>query len=307
VARPGSVVHVWDLGVSSEDQRQTRLINSVREQFSRFPEVVEIHLRGSFAKDAADDYSDVDVVVVVWDDALENFFARLNESVAKMCDLVYAGGWLDRFVPDFGGLGFVYLCTDQGRLVQLDLYVVPASWSRGIREFPQARSIFARASSGELDERWSTKQQLAAVAAARDMTVDVALECLVVALVWGKQIARSTVTLASRYRAALGEAIAGLIRAAYAPDRIAFRMYDWDNDLGPARSLELVRSFERWLERAEPLSVPQLRDAMSLVRELATSGPLEHRLAALGEALTAVEDELETTLSAQFDANMTST
>lgn len=192
------------------------------------------------------------------------------------------------------------------RLVQLDLYAVPATWARQVIEFPETRTIFARSEDKpSLSEDPSSRAVLTRLVAARDSVHDIVLECLIVAIVLAKQIVRWRPLLAAKYRAALHDALAGLIRAAYTPSRIAFRMYDWQRELAHVRSPS-IEQYEHSVLRADAMNADQLLDAMALIRTLLTEGALRDRHDELAPVVRAVDRELTALLARQSGGSVTS-
>lgn len=84
--------------------------------------LAEAYLRGSFSTGEADDYSDIDLFLVVDPTHLEKTFlmflsyAQKHHKVLSICH--------DKLVADYGGIGFMALLknTNTGRVTQFDLY-----------------------------------------------------------------------------------------------------------------------------------------------------------------------------------------
>ncbi len=84
--------------------------------------MVEAYLRGSFCKGEADIYSDIDLFTVVEPDKVEDVYNEICAFLNKGSDILVSCH--DKLVKDYGGVGFMFLCTTQDNQVfQFDFYM----------------------------------------------------------------------------------------------------------------------------------------------------------------------------------------
>ena len=84
--------------------------------------LVEAYLRGSFANGEADEYSDIDLFLVVEPENLEPTYEAFSAYLKDKYSILVSCH--DKLVKDYGGIGFMYLCGDSDRkMFQFDLYM----------------------------------------------------------------------------------------------------------------------------------------------------------------------------------------
>ncbi len=84
--------------------------------------LVEAYLRGSFANGEADEYSDIDLFLVVEPENLETTYNAFSDYLKDKYSILVSCH--DKLVKDYGGIGFMYLCGDNSRnMFQFDLYM----------------------------------------------------------------------------------------------------------------------------------------------------------------------------------------
>lgn len=84
--------------------------------------LVEAYLRGSFANGEADEYSDIDLFLVVEPEKLEEIHTVFTQYLSEKYAILVSCH--DKLVKDYGGIGFMYLCGDADKkLFQFDLYM----------------------------------------------------------------------------------------------------------------------------------------------------------------------------------------
>jgi predicted nucleotidyltransferase len=103
--------------------------------------VTHLLVRGSLAAGTADRLSDVDLVVGVRDGRLAELMARLDDLMAVQFGVLLPG-WRDTIVGPLGGAGYVYLVPHADQLLQLDLYLCPASGVEQLRGRVDARVLW---------------------------------------------------------------------------------------------------------------------------------------------------------------------
>lgn len=84
--------------------------------------LVEAYLRGSFSCGEADEYSDIDLFLVVRPEQLESTYESFVSHLGGKYPVLVSCH--DKLVKDYGGIGFMFVCKDGGdRLFQFDLYM----------------------------------------------------------------------------------------------------------------------------------------------------------------------------------------
>lgn len=136
---------------------QFQLLDQLLNLFSSGTYLVNAYIRGSIATNQYDRASDVDLVLVVKDSAYKNLIEGLDLLLAQHF-VVLRSGWLDKIVPNFGGLGFVYLVANSNKLFQLDIYVIPLSSQAKIQTIPRATMVYSH--STHLIEKDEQSEQL---------------------------------------------------------------------------------------------------------------------------------------------------
>lgn len=268
--------------------------------------IQQIIQRGSFANGGADCASDIDLVFVIDDEYLESLIVQLDSWVATCFTLVYPTGWVDTIVPDFGGIGFVYIGHSQGMLVQLDLYITPSSWSKRIREFQEKIVLFdaLEKRSASADKRIA-KDFITQKIELRNTQVEAIFEFLLLTVVLAKQIFRRRPTLAVKYRYALIEALARLIRLAYTPERESYGMYEWKKDLERFNS-PVIKTFESSITEINIFSAEELLHAIQLFKTLLSDSCLISRATEFSPLTLAVENHVRLLLAfPREDGNVT--
>jgi hypothetical protein len=101
------------------------------------------YIRGSVASNSYDRSSDVDLVLVITDDSYILTVDSLD-AIIQQHFCIIRPGWLDKIVPNFGGLGYVYLVSFENKIYQLDLYLLPLSQADSIHRMPKATLVFSQ-------------------------------------------------------------------------------------------------------------------------------------------------------------------
>jgi hypothetical protein len=84
--------------------------------------ITKVAQRGSFAVGIPDEYSDLDLCFEV-----ESFNAEIAAQIDHFLREELAiplPGWIDRMVPNFGGIGMVYFCLVEDEFIELDIYIL---------------------------------------------------------------------------------------------------------------------------------------------------------------------------------------
>jgi hypothetical protein len=181
-------------------------------------------VRGSLAHGTADRLSDVDFVVGVHDAQLPSFVDALNALMSIEAGALLPG-WRDTIVADLGGVGLVFLVPDDGRLHQIDLYLVPASRIPGLRETVSTAVILDRQPAPAAAPAIAVAESFAAAFLARPRTcTELLIEHLVLAVLLHKRIKRGQRFVAYSEWHRLHTATKDLIKTALAP---ASQFWGW--------------------------------------------------------------------------------
>ena len=104
---------------------QVKVLDALCDFLTRNTGVKALISRGSIAKGTADYLSDVDLVIVTKNGKFYDFMTNSKLRISPLMVRLTEGSWIDSNVPDFGGLGYVDLIKLEGKLLQLDTYILP--------------------------------------------------------------------------------------------------------------------------------------------------------------------------------------
>lgn len=102
------------------------LLERATDKIIASPHVTHVYVRGSLVHGTADRLSDLDFVAGVADEHFCDFCNVLDALMTAELNAILPG-WRDSIVIPMGGLGYVYLIENAGKLQQLDFYLVPTS------------------------------------------------------------------------------------------------------------------------------------------------------------------------------------
>jgi hypothetical protein len=283
---------------------QDELVVDITSAIKVLPGVHGIIQRGSYAKGSVDRASDLDILVIVDDAHLESFLEKYVEKLQATCTFLHTEGWIDTIVPDFGGLGVVFLVVRDERLIQLDMYITAASGASKILNFPAKYVCYETPKLFELRDTGTALSNASKAAfKAHEAKVRPGFQHLVgVAIlyeIYAKHIFRRNATLALKYRYSLIESVATLIRFVFTPGRTDYKMYDWASDFGSINS-PLVKMFERNIELIDTYSERQLKDLGRVVKILYFESALRTKYPEFEKILTIVEEYVEDLLNPQY-------
>lgn len=203
---------------------QLPLLSRLADILAGSPAVTHLMVRGSLAHGTADRLSDLDFVVGVREAQLPEYVEALDDLMSVEAGALLPG-WRDTIVADLGGIGMVFLVPDEGRMHQIDLYLVPAS------RIPRLQAMIATVSLLDREPEPATAQAVAV--AERFATgfltqprtcTELLIEHLVLAVLLHKRIKRGQRFVAYSEWHRLHAATKDLIKAALAP---ASRFWGW--------------------------------------------------------------------------------
>jgi len=135
---------------------QHQILLQLLRKFSEVSYVAEIYARGSLVaiesqgqggklrhRSDFDRMSDVDLVLVIDPEHFGTLLLAINVIMTE-CFGAILPGWYDKIVPNFGGVGLVYLLAHEGRLIQADIYITPRI-TKNFRQLQQKCLLYRRA------------------------------------------------------------------------------------------------------------------------------------------------------------------
>ncbi|GAA2746305.1 hypothetical protein [Kitasatospora cinereorecta] len=203
---------------------QLPLLSRLADILATSPAVTHLMVRGSLAHGTADRLSDLDFVVGIHDDQLPAFIESLDDLMSIEIGALLPG-WRDTIVADLGGVGMVFLAPDDGRLHQIDLYLVPASRIPYLQAAVATASLLDRQPAPATQEAVAVSERFATEFLARPRTcTELLIEHLVLAVLLHKRIKRGQRFVAYSEWHRLHTATKDLIKASLAPTS---RFWGW--------------------------------------------------------------------------------
>lgn len=210
--------------------RQFGLLEKSIAALSASQAVHSLHVRGSLATGTADRLSDLDFLVAVQDPHYGPFVQVADALMSAELGAVLPG-WRDTIVARMGGLGYVYLVAYDGKLYQIDLYLVPASRLDTVLAHATAMPVYlagSQTSRPHSHTDWVVNSTLERPHTPAELLVEI--------LVLGHMI-RKRITRGQRYIAyaelfALHTATKNLIKATLAPGSPFYGWYHLPEEIG---------------------------------------------------------------------------
>ena len=177
---------------------------------------------------------------------------------------------------------------------------MPEFNSKRILSFPEKKILFERrppvyATNTNVNTN-SFAQTLVAYREQQDVAFQTSFEVLLMFLIYTKQIYRFKSTLACRYRYLSMECLGVFLRLIYVPEKIGYRMYDWEKDFANFQ-VPVIRKYERSIETINIYSVKELFTLMEIYKTaLAQLTSLKTRKT-LGNIVAHLEDYAKLLLS----------
>ena len=220
--------------------------------FSSQPSLHSAYIRGSIASNSYDRSSDVDLVLIINDDSYSLTVDSLD-AIIQQHFCVTRPGWLDKIVPDFGGLGYVYLVSFENKIYQLDLYLLPLSQINSIRRIPKATLVFSQEATlpsaisqnmtEEVTRYIDDKKQ------SRDTILSLGDEIIVLSFLLKKRIKRQQLFLNASETHMLAVCLRNLMRLTWEPHLLDFGWYHFLEAIKfPAEILQLKHELINLLE-----------------------------------------------------------
>ena len=218
---------------------QFELLDNILEVFSDSSNIESAHVRGSLARNDYDRASDVDLVIVVKPD----FFVEVVESADVIMRENFGclfEGWLDRIVPDFGGIGFVYLINREGTFHQIDLYFVPSHRRHKLNAAPRLKTIYESGPTTAQNNPERADQYIAELLATKATAHDIFVEIMILGFLIKKRILRRQDFLNVSETHLIYRAIRDLIRLTFDPAHREFGWYHLEQSIEGNEDAQLV-------------------------------------------------------------------
>lgn len=236
---------------SIPDTCQGRMLQKLVNFYVKDKRVEAIVVRGSFSKGASDEYSDIDILLIAKDNFYIGFIGGLGKYFPKDIVSFTEEGWHDTNVPDFGGIGFVFLTKHEDKIIQLDIYVLPEENAKKILNFEDKIVIFKR---GELKHRRDLdlsnhrfRGSLAELASLFSQDFQMFFDGILHFVMLAKYICRRDPFLACKYWYLLHSKILYLTRTILESTTTGFMFYDVDRHLS-RYNFEKLQAFRDSLE-----------------------------------------------------------
>lgn len=285
-----TLASIAELAAASRPQVFT-LLERATEMITTSPHVTHVYVRGSLAAGRADRMSDLDFVAGVADEWFEDFHEALDTFMTTEFNAILPG-WRDTIVNKMGGIGYVYLVENDGKLDQLDFYLVPASRAGDVpARTTRARLLYTREDVPACDAALRTQvaKHIAQTAERPRTSVELIVELLVLLQMVYKRVRRGQHFSAYGEWVMARETVRDLVRSSLVPTSPNWGWYRLEEELSatpigracgrslhdllllqpPTNGAELDNVAERCLHLAEmaaPATVAQLADPIASYR-----------------------------------------
>lgn len=240
---------------------QFECLEKLIDTFSQSETCLSAYIRGSLANKNYDRASDVDLMVAVEPSHYAKTVEALNVIVGDQLSLIFPG-WYDKIVPDFGGLGFVYLVNWKGTYLQADVYILPADRTELIKKAPRAQQVYSRGSAkttsgAEVEELIISKKDTV------QTIQQIIIEIFILAALIHKRIRRHQIYLNYSETYMLNTSVRNLMRTLWDPSHIAFGWYSF------AENCTFANQSSEWMQKFEEIiKARSLHDFASLNKYL---------------------------------------
>lgn len=213
--------------------------------FSLSPKLHSAFVRGSIARNDYDRVSDIDLVLAFEPDAFESAVESLDTIMQQSFSTLFAG-WLDRIVPDFGGLGYVYLIQAGERILQVDLYLIPSNRLNKLLNVRGVTRVYESKDTNFLNSDFKCKDEYIRSKISAPVTQEsILVELVVLAHLLKKRIKRGQTLLNHSETVMLHRAFRDLIRIKLDP---AYFGYGWYHFSENSRKSEIYSKWANVIE-----------------------------------------------------------
>lgn len=223
--------NLLDLLIENKPQQFT-ILEELLAVFSQSQFITHAFIRGSIAQNSFDRVSDLDLVLSVEDGHFEQVLQSLDHLLSQHFNVLFPG-WFDAIVPDFGGLGFVYLIEREGTIYQADLYLLPASKVHDIPIRSKAKLLFKN-QNYPTDASNNYETAPSCIERYRKGRADIKkifIESLVLSFLIKKRLKRGQVFLNYSETFMLHTTIRQLLRCIFDPGHVEYGWYHFEENM----------------------------------------------------------------------------
>lgn len=215
---------------------QHRILGLLLQKFSEIDYVAQIFVRGSLAGSSRcrgqegpavsgfDRNSDVDVVLVVDPKQFATLLSVIDIIMLESFGAIMPG-WFDKIVPNFGGVGLVYILAIDGRLIQADIYITPEI-SKTFGSLKEKRLLYQRTTPVKrLAKSFDISKKIDAFAIERDTASGDFIAGVILAFLINKRQTRRQFFLGFKEMGMLYDVIGRILRRRYDPTMINYGWY----------------------------------------------------------------------------------
>lgn len=221
---------------------QHRILGLLLQRFSEIDYVAQIFVRGSLAGSAGcggaahdapagsefDRNSDVDVVLVVDPKQFATLLSIIDIVMQESFGAIMPG-WFDKIVPNFGGVGLVYILSIDGRLIQADIYITPEI-SKSFAALKEKRLLYKRATPVKrLAKSFDIAKRINTFAIERDTVSGDLIAGFILAFLINKRQTRRQFFLNFKEMGMLYDVIGRILRRRYDPTMLTYNWYGFSS------------------------------------------------------------------------------
>lgn len=254
---------------------QFKILENLLEVFSREKALRFAFVRGSVARNDYDRASDVDLVIGIDDLLFEPFVNSLNFLMEEHFNPLMPG-WSDKIVPNFGGLGYVYLIPENGVIFQVDLYVVPTTKFESVKAIPRAKQVYGKTDQDtvlvdaiQIEKNEKFISQIRSVEQDTEFYI---IEILILVFLILKRIKRDQQLLNYSETNLLNNALRNLFRHLFEPHLLAFGWYHFmESNTYPNYVLNLKKNYTQEVVARSISDKNSLRSSLDIAKKLIVS------------------------------------
>lgn len=216
--------------IFAQNTKQIKLLKKLIDKFSYDRDIRAIIVRGSISKGLSDQYSDIDIVLIVNSKKFKEFCENIPKKISAVTKLLTREGWIDTNVPNFGGLGYVFLVKYENSVIQLDTYLLPEDCAKRIIEFNDKIIVYQKGeinySNNFQSKSRNRQKEISIIIKNCDEKFQAFLDILLHFEMLSKYIARKDPFLAYKYWYLLNTKFLFLVRRTLEPETADFMYYD---------------------------------------------------------------------------------
>ncbi len=258
---------------------QYRILLELLQKFSGVSYVAEIYARGSLvaARDRAvdsqvscgnfDRMSDVDLVLVIDPEHFGTLLSIMNVIMTESFGAILPG-WYDAIVPDFGGVGLVYILACEDRLIQADIYITPRI-TENFRQLQQKFLLYKREAPLKKARNAPIAKTISAFAETHDNARSDFVAGAILAFLINKRIARRQFFLCFGETNMFYAVVGRLLRRKFDPTRLGYNWYYFAQSVGKCeRGRNFILLLKELMVAADVDKPETLSKAFGLLNEV---------------------------------------